>query len=439
MTEVWFRNAEAYAGIAVELSLQRFAWLRSSLERSHFEPIPFLKVHFSGLPWRAVVLDDVEFGETEWFEPQPHEYKRFPTFQYGVGTDGELVRMVERQRYDGRVYVMGCHAADERGRAFLKFVSALQEQHPGCTIHVNGPTTFAWKFGLPFGAVDFAPGIDAGKNRKIHLPNGDRVCIDDIKPGDQWLRLLDFHKSGLKTRDGRIHYNIESARWAAVNFRRDVRFRRRRPAGRTSRLTGNGGTYLEDVDITTPSSLYRPPALKSNHLSTKKPGDKFLCSLCSLRNECQLYRQDGVCIVPGAETQQLAKMFKSRNADHIIDGLATLLASQTDRLQKGMEAEAMMPELDPEVTKLANAIFGMGVKLAKLRAPELNGSAVRVGISLQAGHAGGAGSIERGGAKIVAQVVRELEASGIPRDQITSEMVQAALSPPEVIDAEVVE
>ena len=89
-----------------------------------------------------------------------------------------------------------------------------------------------------------------------------------------------------------------------------------------------------------------------------------------------------MCSVPGAEPTELAEFFKTRDSDLIIDGLGTLMAAQTRRLERGMADEEDFG-LDPEVTKMMSQLFEQGVKLAKLLNPDLRGGAkvsVNVGV-----------------------------------------------------------
>ena len=45
--------------------------------------------------------------------------------------------------------------------------------------------------------------------------------------------------------------------------------------------------------------------------------------------------------MPGSEPAELAKHFKTRDSDQIIDGLGTLLALQANRLDRGVADEQM--------------------------------------------------------------------------------------------------
>jgi hypothetical protein len=133
-----------------------------------------------------------------------------------------------------------------------------------------------------------------------------------------------------------------------------------------------------------------------------------------------------LCVpVPGAEPVKLSRMFNTRDADTILDGLRTLLAANANRLERGMQYETVDGEVDPEVTKMVGQVFDQGVKLAKLLEPTRfsGGASVQVNVGTS-----GAASLSAGGPRqLVAQVVRELEQRGVPRNEITPAMVQATL------------
>ena len=67
-------------------------------------------------------------------------------------------------------------------------------------------------------------------------------------------------------------------------------------------------------------------------------------------------------------------------------------------------------------------VFDQGVKLAKLIDPNLNGSKVQVNVS-------GAATVSATSPRqLIAAAVRELEARGVPREKITTEMIQGLLT-----------
>lgn len=129
--------------------------------------------------------------------------------------------------------------------------------------------------------------------------------------------------------------------------------------------------------------------------------------------------------MPDAEPTELAKFFKTRDAETIMDGLGTLMAANTRRLERGMRAESMMDELDPEVSKIMGQVFEQGVKLAKLVDPALRGGTK---VQVNVGN-GGTSSVQVGNPRqLVAAAVRELRQRGFTEDQITPDVIQGVLT-----------
>ena len=107
----------------------------------------------------------------------------------------------------------------------------------------------------------------------------------------------------------------------------------------------------------------------------------------------------------------------------IIDGLGTLMAANTHRLERGLRYEEMDGDLSPEVSKMMGQVFDQGVKLAKLIDPNLSGGAkVQVNVN------GAAAVSTTNPRQLIASAVRELRARGIAREDITQEMIQGLLT-----------
>ncbi len=132
-----------------------------------------------------------------------------------------------------------------------------------------------------------------------------------------------------------------------------------------------------------------------------------------------------MCSVPGAEPTELSRYFKTRDSGMIIDGLGTLMAAQTKRLERGLTDEEDFGELDPEVTKIMNQLFDQGVKLAKLVDPNLRGGPK---VSVHVGAGGGATIEGSNPRQFLAAAVRELELQGFKRAEITPKMIEGMMS-----------
>jgi hypothetical protein len=221
----------------------------------------------------------------------------------------------------------------------------------------------------------------------------------------QWVNLLGMSVTDLKIPRNRCIFNIKSALWAGDHFAEKVNFKSK-------------GTVQVDPD----SPITKLPTTRhfqTNSTAVKQEGDMIACDTCSLSEGCKHYREGAVCTVQGSETNPLAKLFNSRDSSRIIDGLGTILAAQTERLERGMNLEEEDEVLDPEVTKIMNQLFTNGVKLAKLIDPSLSKPLVQINNGKAV-----AGASPK---EFVAIAVRALEDQGIKREDITPELLEATL------------
>jgi hypothetical protein len=259
---------------------------------------------------------------------------------------------------------------------------------------------------MGFGAADVEPRSSAA-NGRVELPNGKTLAYARTVNQLQWVNLLGFSVTDLKIPQNRCLFNIKAAQWAGENFEKNIKFKSR-------------GTSA--VDPSSPMTVIPvTSSFKVGGAVEKQEGDMVECDSCSLNLRCKYFRVGAVCSVPESEMSPLARMFNSRDSSKIIDGLGAVLAAQTNRLQRGMEAEDELETLDPEVTKMMNALFGNGIKLAKLIDPSLTKPLVQI-------NNGKIGAVAASSPKeIGAAVVRELEAQGISREDITPTMFEQML------------
>ena len=434
VSEVWFRNPHNYVRELAEVGVGRIAWDRGMCVKRRIDPLKHAEAYFAGKNWRVLLVGEqgtAEYTNTSGSEP----VAVYPTWdgsvddlalleemmQYPLGDDSDACndpsvpadqRPVVGQQH--RVVVINLPSmSGTPGRSIIRKLKELQEDYPECVLHIHGTYSCRGGFGLGFGASDVDPRTNAGKG-KVTLPSGKEMIAEKTVSVPQWVTLLGMKPIDL-TREprNRCIYNIKSALWAAEHFMENVAFASVQTASTPA------------PDITSKKAAPVETASKkpwSAPLVAAKPTDKINCDSCSLQNKCKFYRQGSVCSVPGSEPASLANHFKTRDADQIIDGLGTLLALQARRLDRGVADENMYGELDPEVTKIANQLFTNGVKLAKLVDPTLNGGPqVQVNV-------GGAAAIQAATPnQVLGGIVRELEARGIPRDEITPEMVQGLL------------
>lgn len=432
MSEVWFRNPHNYIRELAEVGVGRIAWDRGLLVKRRIDPLKHAAAYFAGREWRLLLVG--EQGTAEYtHESGETPVGVYPTWdasiedlalleemmQYEIGQDADAcndLTLTSDQRpvfnQEHRVMVINLPPASKsQGRALIRKLKELQEDYPECKLHIHGLYSWRISFGLGFGASDVDPRTNAGKG-KVTLPSGKEMIAEKTVSCPQWVTILGMKPVDL-TREprNRCIYNIKSALWAADNFMDNIAF--------ASRQKG------EQAPVDSTSKKVAPAETKAKSPFTlpmvPQPNDKINCDSCSLQNNCKYYRQGSVCSVPGSEPAELAKHFNTRDADHIIDGLGTLLALQARRLDRGVSDENMYGELDPEVTKIANQLFANGVKLAKLVDPILNGAGTQVQVNVGQGSSAAIQASTPN--QVLGSIVRELESRGIHKNDITPDMV----------------
>lgn len=431
--EVYFRNPHNYIRELVECSEYKIAWDKGLLVTRSIDPIKFVELHYStSMPWEILVVNPAGTAEYHYGDTENKPSAVYPTWSYQdddpallmeilekpVGEDPDVFnakdclgseRPVEGQPHKVIITDMPL-ASTGPGKRFLVYIKELQEDFPDATIHVHGLYGYRPAFGLGFQSVDVEPRTSAQKG-KILLPSGKEINYEAAFMMPQWIKLLGLNPADLSVPRNRCIYNIKSAKWAAENYDRLYVFRQNKNA--------------QPVDFGTPTNQLPIASSTSSPVSRilqPQDGDKFLCNTCSLQDNCTYFRDGAVCALPGAEPTSLSKMFRSRDADTIVDGLGAVLGAQASRVETGLQLEEAYGEQSSLVSKDLNALFGNGVKLAKLLNPALAGGP-KVQINVGAG-----GAVQMATPQnLVARIVSELEARGIPRNQITPEMIQGTL------------
>lgn len=423
-SEVWFRNPNLYIRECLEVGVELIAWDRGFLHKHTLDPVKFMSLYYQGQPWRQLIIDEDCAVEVRPGFTQDRPAAVYPSWSYGedISVLEELMEQnvaddesacidentpANRRPVPGqehRVVVTNLPIGTTNiGRKFYRVLRELQDEHPEVILHVHGLYSYRIMFGLGYRSVDAEP-RELAKKGKVTLPNGLEVSFEKASESPQWITLLGMSPVDLKIPRNRCMYNIRSTQWAAKHFRENVRFKH------------NGFSHINPDDPTTklPSNNF----IFMKRISPRE-GDKYLCDACSLQVSCKYFRTGAICAVPDSEPQELATFFATRDADTIINGLGTVLAAQARRATRGMERESENDDkLDPEVSKLLDNVFNNGVKLAKLVNPALNGAK---------GPAINFNTLNLGNSPpqaIMAQIMDALEAGGIPRDQITPEMVK---------------
>jgi hypothetical protein len=437
VAELWLRNPTEKAHLFASLGMNRFIWYATIAARERIDPVEHAKlvfrhsgswrvlVSFVAAPYNTFKKDfAVEYGPTSSGVLDP--VASYPVWRYGESFEDlkDLLRwnVADNPHYrvdpslpafaapvpgqEHRVLIQGVPPLQEPiAKAFMRSLEDLQEEYSDTIIHLVGKyrnSVFMW------GLKSFDMGVNKKSRMVIDLPNGRRLDYPSEYPAwHKWINLLGFSVHDLKTYEQRLTYNALSARWAADHYRDNFMFRLRNLPARSIQPD-----QLQGLAETT-SALS-----KRFHV---QPGDKVACNSCSLARHCKFYRVDSVCTIPGSEMSGLQRMFRTRDSDEIIKGLQELLALQAGRAENALILEETEGgALDPNLTKLIDSMFDSGVKLAKLMNPALNGP--KIGLTVNT--AGQMVQVQGANPKaLIASVVKELEAKGIPREDITPEMI----------------
>jgi hypothetical protein len=452
--DLWCRQPYSFLTQALEEGFRNFSWHIGIAMAKRLDPISRVRAGALGFGERTRLMLIDYPGATEYnlFSNYSEPIAVYPTWAVDddpqvlrdlckkpVGynrrfTDDESVRPEHRPVFGQkhRVVVHRIRAASEFGgelNFIMTLVRNLQAEFEDVELFVSGLTSFDHLFNWDLAAADFRPSCmnDNKIFPKVTLPSG-RVLHSEGQVFDSrfadWFDLIgitqvELLESLLDDRMEFPRFDLRSARWAQSNFMNVRPFVR----GRMKKFPSD---YEADPNFVEASSAdFVLPATRRRVMRNigLKPSelDRFMCDGCILHNTCSLYRAGSVCTVKGSEAVALADAFGTRSASRIIDGLDSLLKKQAERLEDAMAAEDPA-EPNPDITRQLNAVFSNGVKLAKLLDPTLSGPGVQVNIGVGAG---GSASIvaQQDPRQITSRIVAELEASGIPREKITSEML----------------
>lgn len=449
-TELWLRDPHGARLIqaALQEGITNFTWHTGFMLKSRQEVLSAFRSASMGFSQevRVMIIDPAGAAEYTVFDRYNAPRAVYPTWTPEESFD-ELLHLIENppgenaewcfdesiqpemrpvygQRH--RVVIHRITPSDVTDSLLLQ-LREIQQGWPEVELMICTLRQYSQMYGYGFPAVDWVPiclmtgspaivqltALPTGKSLKEHHLFDERYA--------DWFSLLGFHQSQMVDKQNILQYTLRAAEWARRNWDLAVPFAIERGSRKT--FVPDGFHQLSDKSFIIPSArrkLMRNIGLQAGEL------DKFLCDTCVLQNACSLYREGSVCTVKGADTVSLAEQFGTRSADAIIGGLSKLLQRQAERLETAQAQEDASGELDPDVTRQYNAVFANGVKLAKLIDPSLAGGAsVNVNVGVGVSTAGAVGASDP--RQLVASVVAELEAAGIPREQITSDMIRGVL------------
>lgn len=427
-TEVWLRNPWNYIREVVEVGHCWMAWDRGLLrKRGDLDMNAFCDANVPTVyDYRSMAIGEQGAVEVDRTTSMHSPKAVYPVWDYTEHAMDDLLKLIALPvGEDPRWYKNAILPPDQRpvkgqehriviirppdfrtgidAKTFYPMIRDIQGEHPEVILHLHGSYSYRATFGMELRSADLDP--SDGRGARIFLPMGKYVKRQDLKKYQQWVNVVGGRPSDLDTPRGVCMFNIRSALWAGQHFNEEIAFRVREVGARKS-------ATLEH---------YNPGALVSSE-------DKFLCDRCSLAVSCKYFREGAVCSLPGSESVELSRFFTSRDSAIIITGLTRLLEFQAERLEDGRENEKLTGDLDPEVTRIADSLFERALKLAKLLDPQLDPKRPLVSMQVNSQGPTQINNSQFNMQEEVAKAFSALEAKGVPREAITSEMVESFMA-----------
>lgn len=437
-SEVWFWNPKLYINQVKAVGRNpHLAWGAGYAVKSRIDPVKHAQVHFSGLPWRVLIVDN--WGVREY----THESPDLPVGVYPVwnGTnenfsdletmlaypDGEDKEMCEDESIhpqkrpvfgqEHKVFVCETpHGTTHEGRAVHKGVSFLAEKYPQAKVILVGSFSFNISFGMGYSGtcMDLR---SKGLYGVLILPTGRDVRKEFIPKADPWIRLMGMDVASMEDANKRVEFNLRSMLYASEHWGEEYNF--------------SVQDHGQEVDITSANPPpIEAPGYKAGGIGRNVEvleGDRITCDTCSVTHSCKYSKVGGTCTLPSTETGKLASKFGTRDVEDIVDGLSQITQLGADRLEKAVKDERAFGELDKEVTKLSSMVFNQASKLAVLLDPARFKVSPKVEVNV-ANTVQGSIAAAKTPNQMIGTVVRELEANGVNRNDITPAMINQKAS-----------
>lgn len=356
---------------------------------------------------------------------------------------------------------------EERVR-LLNWLHKVQLAFPDVVLHLHKGKVFRHMFGLSLTAADFDP-YSRSVGGYIILPNGEVTHVNRMRGALRWLHVLGYSRADLAGDDDRVMFNIASALWAAENFcsreslahtrygrREDPFGLHRKPVIAPTRRWGDDDLTkptrptvkhmaMRPLEITPeyqpmyaghpePFEVVEPIAdlpLIPIRARRRETLDKVLCNSCSLAPRCEYVREGGLCILKSADTTALVRLFGTRDAELVAQGLGDVLAIQAQR--HGKLAQAWDQSIEEIKASPASQVIAKSKHLTELESSLVRGAEAlikvlspetKINSNVPAVNATQINVYNP--ATLVADVVRRLEEKGIERSAIEPSMIMEA-------------
>lgn len=402
-----------------DAGIDRFIFTEDSLDHLREKDVFALMKTFGGadVPFEMVFALDVHATRITYARG---EYKRTEHPVWQLGRDD--IKLLEKMVVENDlvfventlvVNLLGEHS--EKSVMFRELWEVVQQPRAARMII----------FGRFMREAFYAFGLEGGA---VRIRNKDRVQFSAIYGPDSASHRYPHSKSLINhplTGDSEFRGMVP---YAAMKFLQHIPIAFAETYADVSRHEWQPRTRPEWADKKVQELLVRPSRMKVKFLH----GDRRLCDTCSVKYACRLYKERSVCIMPGSDGKRLADFFSTRNSTDVIDGIGAILQHQANRLESMVEDEAQAREIaetahqpfvrDPEVSKAMNDVQRNAERYAKLLNPMLTKPQVAVQIN-----SGNGGQVQISPADVTplerANAVRELEARGHARQDLTPQMI----------------
>lgn len=438
--QTFFRNPDSYTEELQLCGVNHFSWDLGHLERKRIDIIKWASIFLKGSQdWTMLVVameGAAEYSSRSkdmntpdavypsWRFEEGYElledYCRNPVGEdlFAVYANDVETRFRPVRDQPHRVLIYDPPNSNTHiGSSYLRNLIRIKRINPDVEFIIHNTSSYRVMFGAGFEYAIFDPAMSA-KRGSLIAPSGEYITYKRYYERRNWIHLLGFLLDDVRTDlSSRIQYNIESIFWADQNFNKNLKF---------TLIATNG------IDIDTPKGKYEyenvrtawTEDISAKHKVHMGPEDGIACDHCSLSRKCKFYREGSVCSVAGTGSANLSKMFGTRDASVIIDGLLELTNIQATRVSKDLAQEESTGERVLETDKRIKDLFDAGVKVAKLINPKLSGAGTTVNLGMIGGTAIVAQQTPQ---ELMASAVRALEENGVSRDNITPGMIQGIL------------
>ncbi|QDF18224.1 hypothetical protein SEA_DAKITI_9 [Gordonia phage Dakiti] len=455
--DLWWQNPFKYYEHLKDSGETQVLFDHSLLTKYKVNPREFMLQHFRGMSWKCYVMNEdctilidhtcgPEETKGSWavWDYQKHDLEELKDLVEMPWKDRPIDPLadwyeVPHPAQKHRVFIKNIVAGtrDELWKKRRQRLTKIQRLYPECELFIK-PKHFI--MGLAFGAGFTASSLDPYEMRwlergKIVLPTGRKVHLEDVYSHADAIEHFGFDPEEVRyDQDVGLLYCIASIRYAAHHW-----------DDPTGPFYSKKSHLLSLPDFNNPDMYAQMPSYDRvvRPLDKIKPTDQVLCDSCSLWRLCPAYRTEEVCGLPSSETRRLADMALSRNADDVVEMLASVVSKQAERVERKIDDEKFLESgYDKDVDKMLNNLFKNGATLAKLRNPALGRPLVQINANVDPKTQ----AIQQADPRALAMgVIQELEDSGVPREDITEEMIEKHIQDNyaprqlegEVVDAEV--